>query len=114
MENPHRGLYTFRGYGVVTKQMSGDDKDIAYDVEAKNEKLKFNLDLLNFLHRGATIKNSGKVFVMVLYTGKESKIMMNNGKYKFKKSGVEKKLNLLVLCNIILLLSFDALMVGLN
>lgn len=54
------------------------------------------------------------MFALVIYTGKDSKIMLNQGKYKYKKSEVEKRLNLLVLCNIVLLLSLDGLMCGLN
>lgn len=40
--------------------------------------------------------------------------MKNQGKYKLKKSLVEKQLNLLVLGNILLILTLDGLMCGLN
>lgn len=59
------------------------------------------------------IKNSGKVYGMVIYTGKDSKIMKNQGRYKVKKSQIEKQLNLLIVCNIVLLLTLDGLMCGL-
>jgi len=32
------------------------------------------------------IKNSGKIFALIIYTGYESKIMLNQGRYKIKKS----------------------------
>jgi magnesium-transporting ATPase (P-type) len=60
------------------------------------------------------IKNSGKLFALICYTGKDSKIMLNQGKYKLKKSVMEKQLNILVLANIVLLMSLDGLMCGLN
>ena len=60
------------------------------------------------------IKNSGKVLAIIIYTGKESKIMMNQGKYKLKKSGIEKQINILIAFNILLLLVLDGIMTGIN
>lgn len=60
------------------------------------------------------IKNSGLLFAMILYTGQDSKIMLNQGRYKIKKSQVEKKLHLLTFVNILILLLLDLLMCGLN
>ena len=59
------------------------------------------------------IKNSGKLYALVLYTGKETKIMLNQGQYKLKRSQVEKKLNILVLINILVLMTLDGIMCGL-
>lgn len=60
------------------------------------------------------IKNSGKVFAMILYTGKDTKIMMNAGKYKLKKSVIEKQLNILIFLNIVILLCLDAIFTSLG
>ena len=38
---------------------------------------KMNLDLNQFLHRGSYIENSGHVIALVVYTGTESKLIMN-------------------------------------
>lgn len=65
---------------MITNPKSFGDfskEGINYDIESKSEVVKYNVELKHFLHRGATIKNSGKVFVLVLYTGKDSKIMLN-------------------------------------
>lgn len=37
------------------------------------------LDINQFLHRGAFIKNSGKVLALVIHTGTDSKLIMNLG-----------------------------------
>lgn len=55
------------------------------------------------------IKNSGKIYALVLYTGKETKVMLNQGKYKLKKSKIEKQLNILIMANIVLLIVLDAI-----
>ena len=60
------------------------------------------------------IKNSNYVHVLVIYTGKDAKVMMNQGKYKNKKSKIEKQLNIVIFGNIILLFCLDGLMSGLN
>lgn len=47
--------------------------------------MKEEMDLAQFLHRGATIRNSGKVLALVVYTGTDTKLIKNFGKYKFKR-----------------------------
>jgi len=66
---------------------------------------KMNLDLNQFLHRGSYIENSGSVTALVVYTGKESKLIMNLGKYVFKMSSFEKILNKIMLINLALAIS---------
>jgi hypothetical protein len=41
------------------------------------EEIKYNIDFKNFIHRGSMIKNSGKLFALIVYTGLDSKIMLN-------------------------------------
>lgn len=60
------------------------------------------------------IKHSGKIYALIIATGKETKIMLNSGSYKLKKSNMEFSLNILVVFNIFILLCLDAIMCGLN
>ena len=57
------------------------------------------LDLKQFLHRGSTLKNSNFVDALVIYTGIHTKIVMNQGKYEFKQSQVDKAINLMTIWN---------------
>ena len=41
------------------------------------------------------------VLVMVLYTGKETKLILNQGKYKYKTSNTEINLNLMILIQLV-------------
>jgi hypothetical protein len=50
--------------------------------------------LENFLPRGAILRNSGiGILALAIYTGPDTKLILNQGKLKYKKSNVEKTLN---------------------
>jgi magnesium-transporting ATPase (P-type) len=52
----------------------------------------------NFVPRGATIRGkNAKVLCLVVYTGPETKIVLNNGQFRYKNSNTEKNLNLIYL-----------------
>ena len=51
------------------------------------------LDISNLLLRGCSLKNVDHVYGLVIYTGHDSKIMMNSVKAKTKLSKLEKKMN---------------------
>ena len=51
-------------------------------LESQNATL--DLDLKQFLHRGTILKNSRSVDAVVIYTGVETRLVMNQGKYTFK------------------------------
>lgn len=53
-----------------------------------------------FLHRGSVLENTENVLAFVLYTGAETKLIMNQGKYNFKRSRSERNLNLIMLVNL--------------
>jgi magnesium-transporting ATPase (P-type) len=72
------------------------------------------VSLKNFLHRGTHLKNSGSVLALVIYCGKDSKIIQNQGRYKFKKSSIEFGVDLIILFNCIWILSVAAIMAGRN
>jgi len=66
------------------------------------------------LHRGATLKNTDEVLALVVYTGKESKIIANLGNYKFKQSATDTRTNYVLVFNTIILLTFSLLFSLLN
>ena len=45
-----------------------------------------DLELKNFIPKGAVLKHSEEVYAVVLYTGMDTKLVLNQGKYKFKNS----------------------------
>lgn len=63
--------------------------------QVENE-MKEDLDINQFLHRGALIRNSGRVLALVVYTGKDSKLILNFGNYKFKRPRFEWLLNVIL------------------
>ncbi|MFN9898479.1 MAG: hypothetical protein ACK55Z_06725, partial [bacterium] len=48
-----------------------------------------DLDLKQFVPRGAHVRNSEHLYLLVLYTGKDTKLILNQGKYRFKQSHVD-------------------------
>eukprot|EP00347_Sterkiella_histriomuscorum_P003081 403365663 len=96
-EQPNRNLYQFRGI-------------LKYETQEKEQ--SFDLDLKQFIHSGSTMKNTGKVLALVLYTGKQTKILMNQGKYHYKQSVLERQLNIILIVNLAIILSVAAIMSG--
>ena len=81
---PNSDLYQLGG----TIAIGGDDK--------------VPLNAKNLLLRGAVLKNTAWIIGVVIYTGKDTKVMRNAEEARFKQSGVEKLTNSLIL--VILLL----------
>eukprot|EP00347_Sterkiella_histriomuscorum_P009146 403342344 len=77
-----------------------------------SEKQISKLDLNQFIHSGSVLKNSGKVLALVLYTGKDTKIIMNQGKYIYKQSILERQHNIILMINLAIILSVSAIMSG--
>ena len=55
---------------------------------------------------GAILRNSAKVQAMVVYTSKETKLALNEGKYTSKISEISYKLNIFLGINILFVLTF--------
>lgn len=73
-EGPNSRIYIFNGVLTYLSEM----------VAVTNEQ---------FLLRGCSLKNTGWVFGLVVYTGHETKIMLNSGRSKPKYSSIEEKMN---------------------
>lgn len=55
------------------------------------------------MHRGTIVVNSKYVDAIVMYTGVETKIVLNQGKYHFKQSRLDKAINWITVWNMFLI-----------
>lgn len=55
------------------------------------------------------IKNSDDVYAVILYTGVDTKLTQNQGKYQFKVSKLQRSINKYIIINIITLIIYDIL-----
>ncbi|CAH2351573.1 phospholipid-transporting ATPase Dnf2p [[Candida] railenensis] len=88
---PNGSLYTFKG------TLHYEDYDESGELINPDEKEAINAD--NILLRGSTLRNTKWVIGLVVYTGEETKIMINSGITPTKKSRISKELNLSVIIN---------------
>lgn len=89
-EPPHANLYAFNG--VVRWNQAGTKEDMAEPVSINN-----------LLLRGCSIRNTEWVLGVVVYTGEETKIMLNSGITPSKRAQMSKDLNWNVIYNFIIL-----------
>uniref|UniRef100_A0A667XYW8 Phospholipid-transporting ATPase n=1 Tax=Myripristis murdjan TaxID=586833 RepID=A0A667XYW8_9TELE len=59
---------------------------------------KYSLDNEKILLRGCTLRNTEWCFGLVLFGGPETKLMQNCGKTTFKRTSIDRLMNVLVLC----------------
>lgn len=60
------------------------------------------------------MRNSGYLFLLVLYTGNDTKLILNQGKYRFKQSHVDGMVNKILAINIVIMLTLCSVMAYLN
>ncbi|KAJ8385793.1 hypothetical protein AAFF_G00182370 [Aldrovandia affinis] len=84
-ESPNNDLSRFRGF-----------------MEHSN-KMRVGLHNENLLLRSCTIRNTEEVVGIVVYAGHETKSMKNNGGLRYKRSKLERRLNVDVLWSVVLL-----------
>jgi magnesium-transporting ATPase (P-type) len=74
----------------------------------------FSLTANSMLLKGASLKNTEWVVAFVVFTGDETKLMLNSQKATFKQSKVEKTLNLLVIYIVFaqIFISFTLALIG--
>ncbi|XP_058241643.1 probable phospholipid-transporting ATPase VD isoform X2 [Hemibagrus wyckioides] len=85
-ENPNDDLRRFRGY------MEHPDK------------VRVGLHNENLLLRSCTVRNTETVIGIVVYAGHETKAMQNNSGPRYKRSKLERKLNMDIIWSVVLLL----------
>uniref|UniRef100_A0A3P9KVP8 Phospholipid-transporting ATPase n=1 Tax=Oryzias latipes TaxID=8090 RepID=A0A3P9KVP8_ORYLA len=59
---------------------------------------KYSLDNEKILLRGCTLRNTEWCFGLVLFAGPETKLMQNCGRSTFKRTSIDRLMNILVLC----------------
>lgn len=92
-EAPMPNLYSYNG--AAKWRPDSDDAD----GEIRTESISIN----NLLLRGCTLRNTQWVIGVVLFTGSDTKIMLNSGITPTKRSQISKELNLSVITNFVLL-----------
>ena len=95
-EAPHPNLYSYSG---VARWQQRDPKDPDAPVTDKAEPIGIN----NMLLRGSSLKNTEWALGVVVFTGIESKIMLNSGITPSKRARMAKDLNWNVIYNFIIL-----------
>jgi phospholipid-translocating ATPase len=100
-EPPHPNLYLYNGLLRFRDQTSSQLKD---------EPVTINEILL----RGCSIRNTAWVIGLVVFTGKDTKIMLNGGDTPSKQSKIEKETNFNVVVNFVVLLSMCTVSAVLN
>ncbi|KAH3668933.1 hypothetical protein OGAPHI_002688 [Ogataea philodendri] len=91
-EGPKANLYSYQGN--LKYYVNGDES-----AKTANEPVTIN----NMLLRGCTLRNTKWVVGLVVFTGDDTKIMMNAGVTPTKRSRISRELNLCVLLNFVLL-----------
>lgn len=65
---------------------------------------KYSLDNEKVIYRGAVLRNTPWCYGVVLFAGKDTKLMQNSGKTKLKRTSIDKLLNYIILGIVIFLL----------
>ena len=73
-----------------------------------NKSQKYDLTLKNFLHRGSKLKNSVKIDALVVYSGIDTKLVLNIDTPRTKVSRAKILLNYMALLYIIICLVMTA------
>ncbi|KAG0233600.1 hypothetical protein BGW42_007349 [Actinomortierella wolfii] len=98
-ESPHANLYSYQG---ALRWVVSDGTDMPADdrvVHNKTESISINEILL----RGCVLRNTEWVIGLVIFTGADTKIMLNSGDTPSKRSRIERDLNFHIVMNFIIL-----------
>ena len=93
---PQANLYQYSGAATWTQR---DTKDPAAPGTQMAEPISIN----NLLLRGCTLRNTEWVLGVVVFTGRETKIMLNSGMTPSKRSRIARELNWDVIYNFVIL-----------
>jgi phospholipid-translocating ATPase len=96
-ESPQPNLYKYNGAVQWTQPVPGFPHE---PPEAMSEPITIE----NLLLRGCNLRNTEWVLGVVVYTGHDTKIMMNAGVTPSKRARIAREMNFTVLCNFIILI----------
>ena len=85
-EMPNIKIYHFNG------QLTMDSPNIG----------TVGVNIQQFIPRGSSLSNTDWIIGLVVYSGKDTKLMKNMGKNKYKQSHIERSLNIVVLVLVII------------
>lgn len=95
-EGPQPNLYKYNG-AIKWKQRMPDNPN------GEPEDMTEPLTIDNLLLRGCTLRNTEWVLGVVVFTGHDTKIMMNAGITPSKRARIARELNFSVICNFVVL-----------
>jgi len=95
-EPPHANLYQYSG--IVRWRQSDPKKP-----EEPGQEMAEPLSINNLLLRGCSLRNTEWVLAVVVFTGQETKIMLNSGLTPSKRSRISRELNWNVIYNFVIL-----------
>lgn len=104
-EPPHANLYLYNG---VLRYHSRKEAENAneHDPNLGQGSLKSEpVTINNLLLRGCTVRNTNWIIGCVVFTGADTKIMLNGGDTPSKRSKIEKETNFNVIMNFLILLA---------
>ena len=104
-KEPTQDLYQFEGSSVI---------DSLQGVKEKGANNKLILTGKSLLLRGAYLRNTEWIYGIVVYTGMDTKIMMNAEKAKQKQSQIEKNMNTYIVLILLFQIGLCLLMALLN
>lgn len=89
-EPPHQNLYLYHGV-------------FRYDDPNTGEQRQETVGINELLLRGCTVRNTAWIIGLVVFTGADSKIMLNGGDTPSKRSKIERETNFNVIVNFLIL-----------
>ncbi|KAF8237704.1 phospholipid-translocating P-type ATPase [Tricholoma matsutake] len=97
-DRPNVNMYKLNASLIIDRLDKGDTV-----VEKEGAPAVFPIDMQMMLLRGTILRNTGWVIGVVMYTGEDTRIVMNSGGTPSKRSKVERQMNPQVFINLIIL-----------
>ncbi|GAA5871972.1 hypothetical protein JCM8547_006205 [Rhodosporidiobolus lusitaniae] len=107
-EAPHANLYSYNG---VLRWRSKEEKVgmehpvVEHHVREESQEMQEAVTINELLLRGCALRNTKWVIGLVVFTGADTKIMLNQGETPSKRSKIEKETNFNVLINFLILVA---------
>ncbi|KAG8890252.1 hypothetical protein FRB98_000163 [Tulasnella sp. 332] len=102
-EPPHANLYTYNGVLRYRQNLNLDERTKQSGLVETQEKLE-PVTINEMLLRGCAVRNTNWIIGLVVFTGADTKIMLNGGATPSKRSKIEKETTFNVVMNFIILI----------
>ena len=103
-EPPHANLYLYNGVLKYRSALPTPEEDSHPSLHASLEEERLEpVTINNLLLRGCTVRNTNWIIGLVVFTGADTKIMLNGGDTPSKRSKIEKETNFNVIMNFLIL-----------